>query len=187
MDQQNNSNHQLIKEIRALYSVEYKLGKMLPRIIGKVNSTPLKKLLNRKSEESQKQIQRLERVFWLLGIPPFQKAGDQTLEILERHIENDHYTSRELLDAAIVISMQQIQHHQKVAYMTASVQAYELDYGLITSLLYTSLEEENALGRHLSNLARESFNHSTWKSLFLPTDRRYFRLRKPQYRKLKGS
>src|SRR6185503_13466680 len=101
--QENNLQELLVEEIRDIYNAEGQLLKALPKMIKAAQSERLKEALERHLEETETQVERLERAFESLGEPVKGKKCQamegliaEGKEIMEEHSESP------LLDAALI-------------------------------------------------------------------------------------
>jgi len=155
--------------IQNLYAAEILQAKELPAIIEKAKNGSLKKALDHHYKITQEQKPRLEQIPNLLkqhladdtSIPPLSEDFickgvlgliDEANEILGNDLNED------VTDAAIIASVQKIEHYEISLYGTAHAYAHELKLTKVEALLKEALDEEHDTDDLLSGLAIASLN-----------------------------
>jgi len=143
------------KELKSIYNVEKQLIKALPEVAKMVSSEDLSKAFKHHLEQTEMQKERLEKIFHRLRMD----REDEKCVIMEVMIEEGRKLMNEfepgpVQDAAIIISMQKIEHYEICAYGSLYELADVLGYHRIADMLDKSLSEEVGTDRHLSNLGR---------------------------------
>jgi ferritin-like metal-binding protein YciE len=142
------------KELRDLYGSEKLLAKWLPKIVDTADLTELRETLGRHVEEVHAQMVRLEKIFQLRGEKPAVKNG-KALEGILQEADDDiaDAGNATIRDTAIVAAIQQIKHYEIAAYGTMLAYATHLEYREEGRLLQTTLQEERATDRKLTEIA----------------------------------
>jgi ferritin-like metal-binding protein YciE len=140
--------------LQDIYYAEQQITKALPKLIEKATNRDLVAGLKNHLEETNKQIERLEKVFEKLGKKP---SGDQCPAIDGLIKEADSTASevadQSVLDAAIVANAQAVEHYEICRYGTLIAWAEELGHDEVVRFLTTNLNEEKAANTKLNTVA----------------------------------
>lgn len=145
---------------RLFNSTEYELYHF-GNIEKKATSDSLKMLINKQMGKSRKQQNRLRSAFSHLSeLRPQNKEAisisDQILKQMLGIIDRSENGS--VRDAAIIISMQTLNHSKIAKYGTLASYAIELGQDKVALFMHDCVEEAKALDHELSILAREEIN-----------------------------
>ena len=140
--------------LQDIYYAEQEITKALPKMIEKATNRDLAAGLKAHLEETNSQIERLQKVFQKLGKQP--KAADcPAIDGLIK--EADTITSeiddKAVLDAAIVAGAQAVEHYEIARYGTLIAWAEELGHDDVVRFLTTNLNEEKAANTKLNTVA----------------------------------
>ena len=127
-----------------------------PRIAKAVHSEELKQALQTHVEQTQKQVERLDRVFEILE----KRAGGKTCEAMKGLIEEASESLEEVepgpvLDVAIIAAAQRIEHYEIAAYGTVATLADAMGEEEIKTLLGEILEEEKQTDELLTTVSKQ--------------------------------
>jgi ferritin-like metal-binding protein YciE len=144
----------LIHGLQDIYYAEQQIIKSLPKMIGKATNRDLVAGLKVHLEETNKQVERLQKVFETLGKKP---SGTQCPAI-DGIIKEADETAAEIedktvLDAALVASAQAVEHYEMCRYGTLIAWAEALGHDEIVRFLTTNLNEEKAANTKLNTIA----------------------------------
>ena len=144
----------LIHGLQHIYYAEQQIIKSLPKMIEKATNLDLVAGLKGHLEETNKQVERLQKVFEKLGKQP---SGTQCPAI-DGIIKEADETAGEIedkavLDAAIVANAQAVEHYEMCRYGTLIAWAEELGHDEIVRFLTTNLNEEKAANTKLNTVA----------------------------------
>ncbi|MCP1966918.1 ferritin-like metal-binding protein YciE [Bradyrhizobium elkanii] len=144
----------LLHGLQDIYYAEEQITKALPKMIDKATNRDLATGLKNHLEETNKQIERLEKVFEKLGQSP---SGTQCPAI-DGIIKEADETAGEIedktvLDAALVANAQAVEHYEICRYGTLIAWAEELGHDDIVRFLTTNLNEEKAANAKLNTVA----------------------------------
>ena len=149
----------LIDQLQDIFNAEQQLTKALPKLAERATDEDLTQAFRDHLAETERQIQRLERVFQKLEQRPNNKVckGMEGLiaegsELLEQE-GNDA-----VIDAALIAAAQRVEHYEVSAYGSAKAMAALLGHGDIVKLLDESQEEETAADKKLSLIATTVVN-----------------------------
>jgi ferritin-like metal-binding protein YciE len=157
--QENGLQELLIEELRDIYNAEGQLLKALPKMAKSAQSERLKEAFERHLEETEQQIDRLERAFELLGEPVKGKKCQamegliaEGKEIMEEHSESA------MLDAALICAAQKVEHYEIASYGTVCTWADLLGLDEVSDLLKETLDEEKTTDESLTEIAESEIN-----------------------------
>jgi len=129
----------LLHGLQHIYYAEQQILKSLPKMIDKATNRDLVAGLKNHLEETQSQVQRLEKVFAKLGK---QASGTQCPAIDGIIKEADETAGgiedKAVLDAAIVANAQAVEHYEICRYGTLIAWAEELGHDEIVRFLTTT-------------------------------------------------
>lgn len=147
-----------ILELRDLYSAESQLFEALPWIIECATTTDLKEALRSHLTETETQIERLKRVFEFLKESPIGETSEALKGLLDetREIQKNQFVPI-VKDAALIASMQRIDHYAIAGYGVARTFAKHLNYDDAVDLLKESLLEEGNANENLTAIAEGGF------------------------------
>jgi ferritin-like metal-binding protein YciE len=140
--------------LQDIYYAEQQITKALPKMIDKATNRDLVAGLKMHLEETNKQIERLDKVFQKLDKKP---SGTQCPAIDGIIKESDELTGevadKAVLDAAIVACAQAVEHYEICRYGTLIAWAEELGHDEVVRFLTTNLNEEKAANTKLNTVA----------------------------------
>jgi ferritin-like metal-binding protein YciE len=140
--------------LQDIYYAEQQITKALPKMIGNATNRDLVTGLKLHLEETNKQIERLDKVFQKLEKKP---SGTQCPAIDGIIREADELTGevadKAVLDAAIVACAQAVEHYEICRYGTLIAWAEELGHDEVVRFLTTNLNEEKAANTKLNTVA----------------------------------
>ena len=140
--------------LQDIYYAEQQITKALPKMIEKATNRDLAAGLKSHLEETNSQIERLQKVFQKLGKDP--KAADcPAIDglIKEADAVTGEIDDKAVLDAAIVASAQAVEHYEIARYGTLIAWAEELGHDDVVRFLTTNLNEEKAANTKLNTVA----------------------------------
>jgi ferritin-like metal-binding protein YciE len=140
--------------LQDIYYAEQEITKALPKMIAKATNRDLAAGLKAHLEETNSQIERLQKVFQKLGKEP--KAADcPAIDGLIKEADTlvGEIDDKAVLDAAIVASAQAVEHYEIARYGTLIAWAEELGHDDVVRFLTTNLNEEKAANTKLNTVA----------------------------------
>jgi ferritin-like metal-binding protein YciE len=140
--------------LQDIYYAEHQITKALPKMIEKATNRDLAAGLKAHLEETNSQIERLQKVFQKLGKEP--KATDcPAIDGLIKEADEvaGEIDDKAVLDAAIVASAQAVEHYEIARYGTLIAWAEELGHDDVVRFLTTNLNEEKAANTKLNTVA----------------------------------
>ncbi len=149
----------LVHELQDMYNAEGQILKALPKIIKAASNPELKNALEEHRQQTEGQVERLDQVFKLLGLPSKGKKCEGMAGLLEegkKVMEQDAEPA--VLDAAIIASAQKVEHYEIASYGCICTYAETLGYDQVHELLGQNLDEEETADQKLTALAEAIVN-----------------------------
>ncbi len=148
-----------VEELRDIYHAEKQLAKALPKMAKAASSDKLKQAFEMHLEETRGQIDRLEQIFDDLDL---RKRG-KPCEAMEGLIEEgkeimEEVKTPEVLDAALIVAAQKVEHYEISSYGSLRALADALGHKNAAKLLQETLNEESATDEKLNKLAVGEIN-----------------------------
>jgi ferritin-like metal-binding protein YciE len=149
----------LVHELQDIYHAEGQVLKALPKMIKAATSPALKHAFEEHRLQTRGQVDRLEQVFKLLGLPPKGKKCEGMAGLLEegkKMMEQD--ADPAVLDAALIAAAQKVEHYEIAAYGCVCTYAELLGYDQVHDLLGQNLDEVDTTDQRLTGLAESVIN-----------------------------
>jgi ferritin-like metal-binding protein YciE len=149
----------LVHELQDIYNAEGQILKALPRMIKAASHPELKSAFEEHRVQTEGQVERLEQVFKLLGIPAKGKKCEGMAGLLEegkKTMAEDAEAS--VMDAALIAAAQKVEHYEIAAYGCVCTYAEMLGHEEAHELLGQTLEEEEETDQKLTALAESVIN-----------------------------
>jgi ferritin-like metal-binding protein YciE len=151
----------LIDELRDIYHAEKQLVKALPKMAKAAKADKLRQAFEHHLEETKGQVERLEEVFEKLDV----RASGKRCEAMEGLIEEakemiEEIKTPEVLDAALVVGAQKVEHYEIASYGSVRELAKALGENEVAKLLDATLAEEKQADQKLNSLAVSDVNKS---------------------------
>ena len=146
-----------IDELKDLYSAEKQITKSLPKLAKAATSPELKTAFETHLKETLGQIERLDRVFKILGKSPRGKVCNGMKGVLEEGAEVLEETEKgsAVRDAALISAAQRVEHYEMAGYGCVREYATLLGQNEIAKLLDETLAEEKAADSKLGKVAKQ--------------------------------
>lgn len=143
-----------VNELKDLYSAEKQITRALPKMAKASTSEDLREAFQSHLEETKGQIERLDRVFEILG----KTAGGKTCQGMKGLLEEgqevmEEAEEGELRDAAMIAAAQRVEHYEIAAYGTVRTLAQMMGQKEIAQLLQETLDEEGNTDKKLTKIA----------------------------------
>jgi ferritin-like metal-binding protein YciE len=144
----------LIDELKDLYSAEKQITRALPKLVKATSSPKLKEAFESHLQETEGHVERLEKIFEILGKGARGKTCHGMQGVLEEGAEVIEETEKSpLRDAALIGAAQRVEHYEMAAYGSVRDFARILGQEEIASLLEKTLDEEKAADKKLTTIA----------------------------------
>lgn len=148
-----------VDELRDIYHAEKQLTKALPKMAKAASSEKLKEAFESHLEETKGQIERLEQIFDELDLRKRGKPCEAMEGLIEEGKEIMEETkSPEVLDAALIVAAQKVEHYEISSYGSLRALAEALGHTNAAKLLQETLKEESAADEKLNKLATGEIN-----------------------------
>ncbi len=157
--QMNDLQDLFVDQLKDLYSAEKQMLRAMPKLAKAAESEELKAAFQTHAQETEQQVQRLERIFERLGTSPRGKKCkgmegliEENKELLKEDADPD------VLDAGIIVGAQKVEHYEIAGYGSAVTFAKLLGDSESAKLLAQSLDEEERTDKLLTEIAESSIN-----------------------------
>jgi ferritin-like metal-binding protein YciE len=148
--------HETLKDI---YFAEKKILASLPKMAKAAQSSELRAAFEKHERETEGQVERLERVFEMIGEPARGKTCDAINGIVDEGKEiMTEFKGSPALDAGLLAAAQAVEHYEISRYGTLMTWAKELGLGDAVGLLNETLAEEKRTDETLTQLAKAVVN-----------------------------
>ena len=140
--------------LQDIYYAEHQITKALPKMIDKATNRDLANGLKTHLEETNKQIERLDKVFQKLDKKPSSTQCPAIDGIIKEADEVvGEVADKAVLDAAIIAGAQAVEHYEICRYGTLIAWAQQLGQEEVVRFLTTNLNEEKAANTKLNTVA----------------------------------
>ena len=148
-----------LHQLQDVYYAENQITKALPKMIDKATDPALKQGFETHLRETEGQIERLERVFDMIG----EEAKGATCPAIQGIIKEadevaGDIADKAVLDAALIASAQAVEHYEITRYGTLIAWAKQLGRAECADLLKQTLDEEYATDDKLTKMATSRDN-----------------------------
>jgi ferritin-like metal-binding protein YciE len=152
-------------EIKDLYSAEKQLTKAIPKMAKGSNDPALQDAFKGHLNETEAQVQRLERVAGILEIKPSGKKCVGMEGCIKEGAEALSEDGNEtVLDLGIIGAGSRVEHYEIAGYLTAISLAEQIGEREVVSLLKKSLAEEQGAEDKLRKIAANLLNGAPKKA-----------------------
>ncbi len=140
--------------LKDVYYAEKKILRTLPKMAKAANAQELAAAFEKHRDQTEVQVERLERIFEMLG----KRAQGKTCPAIDGIIEEgqeimDDYKSSPALDAGLLAAAQAVEHYEITRYGTLKRWAEVMGMSEAALLLDETLQEESQTDEDLSALA----------------------------------
>lgn len=145
--------------LKDILYAEKQILKALPKMEKKASSDELKKAFAQHREETEGQLERLEKVFDAIGKPARGAKCDAIIGIIDEAEEiMSEVDDPDTLDAAMLASAQAVEHYEITRYGTLITWAKQLGHNEVVKHLEETLKEEKNTDALLTELAEQKVN-----------------------------
>lgn len=144
-----------VDELKDLYSAEKQILQALPKMAKKASNQQLRQGFEKHLEQTRIQVERLDRIFELLGKSPRGKKCkgmegllEEGKEMMQEDMDDD------VMDAALISAAQRVEHYEIAGYGTVRTYADLLGEKEHAKLLQQTLDEEGQTDKELTKLAQ---------------------------------
>ncbi len=148
-----------IEQLNDAYSAEKQLVVALPKMERKASTPELKEAINNHLEETQGQVERIEKIFETIEGKP----GRHKCKAMEGLIEEAQELLKEdaepiVRDAAIICAAQKVEHYEIATYGCLRAYAKLLGHDEAVQLIDETLDQEKNADKKLTQLAEQWVN-----------------------------
>ena len=141
--------------LQDIYYAEKQIEKSLPKMIKKAGNPDLKSGFEGHLEETHGHVERLEKVFGLIGEDPKGTTCPAIDGIIKEADEvAGEISDQDVLDAALAAAAQAVEHYEMTRYGTLISWSDELGRSDCAQILKKTLEEEKAADEKLNKVAK---------------------------------
>jgi len=145
--------------LKDLYSAEKQLTKALPKMAKNAEASDLKKAFQDHLKQTERQAERIERIFADLdGSPRGKKCVGMEGLVEEGNEVMKEAAEPDAMDAGLIAAAQKVEHYEIAGYGTARAWARHLGYHEAARLLEQTLEEESMANELLTRIAESHVN-----------------------------
>ena len=145
--------------LKDIYYAEKQIYKSLPKMAEAAASDELRTAFEKHHDETEGQIERLEKIFGMLDKPARGKKCDAIEGILDEGKEiMKEYADTPALDAGLLAAAQAVEHYEISRYGTLKAWAAKLGMPNAVELLDQTLNEEKKTDDALSKIAVSTIN-----------------------------
>jgi ferritin-like metal-binding protein YciE len=154
-------------ELGYIYDCEQKLIKKgLPTMIENSTSPELRTALEQHLRETRNHVERVERVFPIIGADPKTRDNDVFDEMADAVKDTiSNINSASLRDAALIMDGNKVEHYEMAVYGSLVSLAQQLGYQDAAQILQQTLEEEKAADAKLTEIAERGVNRQASQDL----------------------
>lgn len=154
------AEHLFERQMSLINNVEEQLSKALPRWAEATDRKALTKVLNRHAQETQGQLERLERANEKIEGIRLKQIKDSAFAALVKDTDDIIESTEEgtVRDAAIIGAVRKVEHYEIAAYGTLRALAKQLGYSKVRDILKETLAEEKAADEKLYELLKKKIN-----------------------------
>ncbi len=148
----------LVDQLRDLYNAEQQLTSALPKMARAATSPRLVDAFEGHAKETLKQVNRLAQIFEVLEQKPKGKtckAMQGLIKESEEAIDMLEDWAPEVVDAALIVAAQKVEHYEIAGYGSMRTFAQILGEKDVVELLQETLDEEANADKALSEIAAE--------------------------------
>src|SRR5262249_19326351 len=159
MKSMNTLDDLFVQNLKDIYNAEKQLVKALPKMAKAATSEKLRSAINEHLQQTEGQVDRLDRVFQSLDMPSRGtkcKAMEGLIEEGKEALEDGF--SGTVRDAAIIGAANKVEHYEIAGYGTLISYARLLGHPDAEKLLRETLQEEKDADRKLTELAESEIN-----------------------------
>lgn len=144
-----------VEELADMYSSEHQIIATLPKLIQAASQQSLKDALSAHLKETQQQVVRIEKIFQILKMQPYEEECEAMKGLLKEGGQLLSERSKSpALDAAIIAACQKVEHYEIASYGTLKAFAKQLEFdSKIVDLLEDTLKEEGGADKKLTKIA----------------------------------
>lgn len=142
-------------ELRDVYNAEKQILKALKKMARKATHDDLRTAFETHLEETQGQVERLEKCFELLDYSARGSHCEAMDGIIQEGKDVMSEAEEDAIDVMMIAAAQKVEHYEIATYGTLSTWASTLGHEEVAALLEETLAEEKATDEKLTELAMQ--------------------------------
>lgn len=148
-----------LEQLQDIYDAEQRLVDALPKMAEAASSPQLQQAFRSHLQETERQVQRLERVFEIAGHEPKAKTCAAMKGLIAEGDEAIKATGNpDVKDVALICAAQRVEHYEIAAYGCLRTLANRMNSEEAAELLQQTLDEEGKADKMLTQIAESSVN-----------------------------
>jgi len=137
------------------------VARTLPKMAKKASNEKLANAFLKHRDQTEGQIERLDKAFDMIGKKPKGKKCEAILGVIAEGEEViEEAEDDEVLDAGLIAAAQAAEHYEIARYGTLCAWAQQLGKPQLARLLHQTLEEEKQTDELLTKIAETSVNQA---------------------------
>ena len=145
--------------LKDIYYAEKQILRALPKMEKKAGAAELRKAFAQHREETENQLERLDKVFESIGKPARGAKCEAIIGIIDEAEEiMGEVEDKDTLDAAMIASAQAVEHYEITRYGTLVTWARQLGHNDAVKHLEETLKEEKNTDALLTKMAESQVN-----------------------------
>jgi ferritin-like metal-binding protein YciE len=153
-------NELFLDTLKDIYYAEKQILKALPKMAKAANSDKLRAAFEKHLDETETHVERLDKIFELLGKAARGKKCDAIEGIIDEGKEiMEEYADKPALDAGLLAAAQAVEHYEISRYGTLKAWAQKLNLREVIQLLDQTLAEEKKTDETLTKIAETAVNY----------------------------
>lgn len=151
-----------VEEIKDIYWAEKHIVKALPKMQKAASSDELANAFGKHLQQTEEHVNRLERVFELLGEAPKAKKCDAMEGILKEgeSIMDETEDGTSTRDVGLILAAQKVEHYEITTYGSLHQLATTMGKNDVADLLAQTLQEEKDTDKLLTKIAEAHINNA---------------------------
>jgi ferritin-like metal-binding protein YciE len=157
--QPKNLNDLFFETLKDIYFAEKQILKALPKMAKAAQQPELKHAFETHRDQTEAQVERLDRIFEMIDKPARGKTCDAIIGIIEEGKEIiEEFGGTPAVDAGLIAGAQAVEHYEISRYGTLISWATLLGMNDAAKLFKDTLQEEKQTDELLSSLATSTIN-----------------------------
>jgi ferritin-like metal-binding protein YciE len=144
--------------LKDLYSAEKQIAKALPKMAKAAQSPDLQKAFNEHLKQTERQAERIEKIFSDLDGSPRGKKCVGMEGLIKEGDEAMKSAEKDAVDAALIAAAQKVEHYEISSYGTARTWAQRMGHDKAARILQETLDEESRTNEKLTSIAESHAN-----------------------------
>lgn len=153
-----------LEQLKDVYDAEHRILEALPTMSENATSTKLSQAFDKHRTQTEGHVERLERVFDMMGLEPERKSCEAIKGLIAEAEEVMDEAEGNVLDAGLVASAQAVEHYEIARYGTLKAWAETLGMAQAAKLFDSTLKEESQTDTLLTSLAEDSINPAAFSA-----------------------